>query len=113
MIVIAKADGEVTPDEKVFLDTHANEYGVQLDLEAPVSLESACAAISSYKGKIVTIQELVKLALVDGDYHQEERQGAITISRTLQLPDEKFQEVESWVLDGHSWVNRGLDLLCE
>ncbi len=113
LIAIAKADGEISAEERDFLGMYANEYGIILDLESDIALESACTQISSYKGKVVAIQELVKIALSDGHYDSSERQGALVVSELLGIPVENFVQIEGWVLEGQRWVSQGEELLCE
>ena len=113
LVDISKADGSLAEAEIEFLTSYAKENEIELDLDCIPSIKDACNEISSPKGKIIAIQEIVKLAIVDGHYDESERTGAITISELLQLPLTKFEEIESWVLDGEHWVNRGIQMLAE
>ena len=110
---IAKADGEITKEEADFLSVYASEIGVSVDLDSDFSIEDTCALLCSYKAKIITMQEIIKMALVDGNYDEQERNGALIISQTLGIPLEKFLEIENWVIEGHNWVARGEKLLTE
>ena len=113
LIDISKADGNLTESEIEFLTAYAKENEMELDFNETPSISEACNDIVSSKGKIIAIQEIIKLALVDGHYDDSERTGAIAISEFLRLPLSKFEEIESWVLDGEHWVNRGIQMLAE
>lgn len=111
LVDISKADGDLAESEVSFLSTYSSEHGVHLDLEKDVSISNACNAIESGKGKVVALQEIVKLAIVDGHYDDSERKGAIVISEMLNVDLAKFEEIEKWVLDGQQWVNQGFQML--
>lgn len=51
------------------------------------------------------------MALIDGHYANEERNGALAISNMLSLSSEKFNEIEEWVIQGQSWVKKGEEML--
>ncbi|MFS1418969.1 TerB family tellurite resistance protein [Vibrio splendidus] len=113
LVDISKADGNLSDAEIDFLNAYASENDIELNISNTASIAEACGEINSQKGKVVAIQEIVKLAIVDGQYDESERTGAIAISQLLQLPISKFEEIEAWVLDGEHWVNRGIQLLAE
>ena len=111
LVNIAKADGNIDESEMTFLLKYANEHGVKLDLEKNMSINDVCQKISSHKAKVVTMQEIVKLALVDGNYDDAEKAGAKAIAEMLNIDSEKFKEIEKWVLDGQQWVQQGYEML--
>jgi hypothetical protein len=51
--------------------------------------------------------------LVDGHYDEAEKKGALMIANLLQLPTEKFEEIESWVIEGQKWMLKGEEMLIE
>lgn len=113
LIDISKADGDLAEQEINFLSAYSTENGIALNLEQYISLPDACDLIKSNKGKIIVIQEIVKLAIVDGHYDEAERKGALAIAEMLGVQLAKFQEVENWVLDGKQWVSKGLHMINE
>lgn len=113
LIDISKADGNLAEQEIEFLSAYSAENGIALNLDQDISLPNACGLIESNKGKIVAIQEIVKLAIVDGHYDEAERKGALAIAEMLGIPLAKFQEVEKWVLDGQQWVSQGVQMINE
>ncbi|WP_220769229.1 TerB family tellurite resistance protein [Shewanella sp. MBTL60-007] len=113
LVDISKADGNLADSEINFLTAYAEENNIELNLSETPSISEVCNKIESKKGKVVAIQEIIKLAIVDGNYDDSERSGAMTISELLKLPLSKFEEIESWVLDGEHWVNRGIQMLAD
>ena len=113
LVDISKADGSLAESEVEFLSAYSIENGIELNLEEEISLSEACKSIESKKGKIVALQEIVKLAIVDGHYDEAERKGALTIAEMIGIPATKFEEVEKWVLDGQQWVSKGFQMINE
>jgi len=111
LVNIAKADGNIDEAEKDFLEKYANEHGVDLNIESNVSISDSCRQISSKKAKVVAMQEIIKLAIVDGNYDEAEKAGAMAIAEMLGIENDKFKEIEKWVLDGQQWVKRGIEML--
>jgi len=113
LLAIARADGNLPKEEIDYLSAYAAEYSIHFDLNMEPNLEQACSQLRSFKSKIVAIQEIVKIALVDGHYDDAEKKGALIIANLLQLPTEKFEEIESWVIEGQKWVLKGEEMLIE
>lgn len=111
LVYIAKADGKLVEEEKAFLSAYSTENDISIDLEEEISIEEVCAHLQSSKGKIVALQEIVKLAIVDGHYHEEERTGALAIAGLVNIEQARFEEIEKWVEDGKEWVERGLQMI--
>jgi len=108
---IAKADGNIAEEEVNFLTSYARDHGVSFDINVDIDLEQACSLIKSPKGKIIAIQELVKIAISDGHYDESEKLGARAIASLLSLPLKTFEEVESWVIEGQRWVQKGEEMV--
>jgi len=113
LLDISKADGALDKLEVEFLSAYALENGVELNLEEEISILDACKSLKSKKGKIVALQEIVKLAIVDGHYDEAERNGALIISKMLDIPITQFEEIEKWVLEGQEWVYKGFQMITE
>lgn len=108
---IAQADGEISHEEEVFINSYANEHGISFNINSEIDISSACSSINTPKAKIIALQEIIKMALIDGHYANEERNGALAISNMLSLSSEKFNEIEEWVIQGQSWVKKGEEML--
>lgn len=113
LVNISKADGHLAESEIAFLSAYSKDNGILLDVDEGVSISDACNAIGSKKGKVIAIQEIVKLAIVDGHYDKAERKGAIAISEMFNISIAKFEKIEKWVLDGQQWVSQGFQMLNE
>ena len=111
LVDIAKADSELDEAETDFLSAYAAENQVELDLEKEISLVDACKLFTTRKGKIVALQEIVKLAIVNGHYDQAERQGVAAIAEMLSIESKKVEEVEEWVVAGQQWVSQGYQII--
>jgi len=108
---IAKIDGEISDQEIKFLTEYSKEHDIQVDLKSEINLEAACSLIKSEKSKVVAIQEIIKIAISDGDYDSAERQGALAISKMLSMSPEAFDKIESWVIQGQRWVQAGEEMV--
>jgi tellurite resistance protein len=108
---IAKIDGEISEQEIKFLTEYSKEHSVQIDLKSEIELEAACSLIKSDKSKVVAIQEIIKIAISDGDYDSSERQGVFAISKMLLMSPELFYRIESWVIQGQRWVQAGEEMV--
>lgn len=108
---IAQSDGKITNEEEVFINNYANEHGIVFDINSNIDISGACSSIKTPKAKVVALQEIIKMALVDGHYADEERNGALAISNMFSLSLEKFNEIEEWVIQGQSWVKKGEEMI--
>lgn len=113
ILAIARADGDISIKEIDYLSAYGDEYNIDFSPNMESNLEQACSQLRSFKSKVVAIQEIVKIALVDGHYDEAEKRGALMIANLLQLPTEKFQEIENWVIEGQKWVLKGEGMLVE
>lgn len=111
LTVIAKADGNISKEERDFLSSYSTMHGVTVDFDLDCRLNDACSLLKTHKAKIVAMQEIVKMALVDGQYDTSERSGALAIAKQLSLSQESFEEIENWVFEGQRWVQKGEEML--
>lgn len=107
LVAIAQADGDISKEENKFLRNYATENNINHDIHDTINLAESCSLIKTPKAKIIALQEVIKIALSDGHYDNEERKGALAISNILSLAPEKFYEIENWVIEGQSWVKKG------
>lgn len=114
LIAIASADGDVTDSERQFLIAYAAENNVPFDFnQSPMVLEDACKGLASGPTKVVVLQELVKIALVDGVYDESERRGMVTIASLLGVGSDLLTAIETWVVDGKKWLEAGLKMVSD
>ena len=113
LVSIAKADGKLNEMEKEFLKYYAKANSINLNLDEEISIDDACKLIKTQKGKIIALQEIIKIAFADGQYDENEKKGVRIIAQNFGISESKLQEIEDWVQDGEEWANRGLELIKE
>jgi len=113
LVSIAKADGKLNEMEKEFLKYYAKANSINLNLDEEISIDDACKLIKTQKGKIIALQEIIKIAFADGQYDENEKKGVRIIAQNFGVSESKLQEIEEWVQDGEEWANRGLELIKE
>ena len=113
LVSIAKADGKLNEMEKEFLKYYAKANSINLNLDEEISIDDACKLIKTQKGKIIALQEIIKIAFADGQYDENEKKGVRIIAQNFEVSESKLQEIEEWVQDGEEWANRGLELIKE
>ena len=113
LVSIAKADGRLNEMEKEFLNYYAKANSINLNLDEEISIDDACKLIKTQKGKIIALQEIIKIAFADGQYDENEKKGVRIIAQNFGVSESKLQEIEEWVQDGEEWANRGLELIKE
>lgn len=112
LVFLAHADGRVDPQEVAFIEAFAAAHGVPASIDAPpVDLELAASRFTSRTAKVVALQELVRIGLCDGSFHDAERRGVERIAAACGLEPEIVPVVETWVRDGLAWVARGEAML--
>lgn len=107
LVFIANADGEITAEEASFLDDYCDKSGIAWRDFDTRTIDEILSVFSTFNSKIEVLQELVKLAMVDGVYSKEERAGVIEIAKKLSVPDVKVYAVEDWVQRGLAWIAEG------
>lgn len=115
---IARAAGskKTSPEASqaaAFAQDYAQQHGVSITLDPGLSIEAACADIQSHKGKVVAIQEVIRLALAEGHYDDAEKEGVLVIAGLLNISLKKCNQIERWVKEGYNWVRRGEELLSD
>ena len=108
---IAKADDNFTEEETDYLSIYAQDNGVIFDINSDINTEQACSKLQSHNAKTVAIQEIIRIAVVDGHYDDSERLAIVAIADLLEMDLDKFEEIENWVIEGQNWVERGENML--
>lgn len=108
---IAAADGEINEDEKIFLDDYRKKLGINsVSCEQNNSLQDILSAFEKYESKISVLQELIKLAMIDGHYADAEKLGVENIAQIMDIPITKVRLIEDWVYRGIEWLSEGKKL---
>ncbi|RMC93022.1 hypothetical protein D9O40_18260 [Clostridium autoethanogenum] len=116
LIRLAKIDGSVSEDEKIFF----SQAAVQLEMkEKTISLlESYWSSEDKINVKFETkreslffIQQAVQLCAVDGVYSDKEKREIRLLGKELSLLESSIEKIETWVEDGLRWQALGETLL--
>ncbi|MBP2033220.1 tellurite resistance protein [Clostridium algifaecis] len=117
LIRLAKIDGSVSEDEKIFF----SQAAVQLEMkENTISLlENYWSSEDKINVKFETkreglffIQQAVQLCAIDGVYNDKEKKEIRLLGKELNLLESSVEKIETWVEDGLKWQALGETLLC-
>ena len=92
-IVLANADGVFDAKEESLIKSHCLEMGIEFTGKSDVSnelkdiIENINSSLSTKEKKIIFV-ELVAVALVDGEYHENEKKVIEEMRTVLQIPEE-------------------------
>ena len=111
LVVIAKADGEITAEERKFLDGYSKGLEVSWSSAYNNDIDNVLSLFVSYQSKMIVLIEILRLAYKDGNYSDAERAGVAVIAETLKVNSKDLERAEEWVVEGLKWVNEGEKLL--
>ncbi len=112
MVTVAVVDGRLHVREREFIAGYLRRCGIEEDLiDSPQPVEVACAAFDSYAARVVALQELLRLACIDLEFDESEREQIAFLAALMEVPAEVLEMVEQWVLDGYDWLLRGEAML--
>lgn len=110
---LAKADG-VEDIETEILDQYSELVDVDFDaLTGEVPIEELLPQFESPTSKLIALQELLRLAHLDGYFSGDEKAAIKDIAGQMGVPGDLLQKTEEWVVDGLNWMCRGEELLDE
>lgn len=110
LVAIAKADGEIQEGEAAFLDDYSSGTGINWREFPDRPIDTIVTDFKEHYQKVAVLQELVKLAMTDGDYSDAERAGIHSIAKRMSIAGEKVLRIEDWVRQGLDWVSDGIEL---
>lgn len=117
LICVAQADGYLDDEEmeRIFHQVNLDIFTVRErqvfhdDLENAKDPEVLAREVSPYLSvpeKMVLLRKMFKLAALDKDIAKEEISVIYTIGHALDITRSKIEQVESWVMEGISWLRR-------
>ena len=116
---VAAADGSLHVDEEAAITDLLDAWDVSASQRSEIeqimsnpsnqSIEDLTAEFDDSNTKFLLIQELVRLALVDGEYDEEERTGIARIAKRIDLPAAQFDEIEEWAERGSVWRRQNVE----
>lgn len=116
-IRLAKADGQISENEKQFFINAANSLNLHgSNLEELTSLmadnnASIDICFETKKQSLFFINQAIQLCYVDGKYSESERKEITSLASQLGVATEAIDKIEEWVLQGMTWVKAGEELL--
>ncbi len=115
MACLARADGRLHDIERELLADYAELFNVQLgdvicDCEAD-SLETLAAQFQRPESRIIVLQELLRLAHLDGIFKKDEKALILKVAGLMGVPPEFLKKIDDWVLAGIEWTLDGERLL--
>ncbi|NTS78004.1 hypothetical protein HR060_14185 [Catenovulum sp. SM1970] len=98
---IVQADEKVDEQELNYLAFFAKKHRLNLCEQRfkKQKLDGLCQAIQSDAAKVFAIEQIIRLAMCDGEYHKSERQAAIVLSGMLQLELDTFLAIEQSIIE--------------
>ncbi len=112
---LAHADGHFNDINRELLAQYAELFNIQLadvvcDCDAD-SLDTLAAQFQRPESRIVVLQELLRLAHLDGIFNKDEKSLILHVAALMEVPPEFVKEIDDWVLGGIEWTLRGERLL--
>jgi uncharacterized tellurite resistance protein B-like protein len=115
LICVAQADGYLDESEKerIFHQVNLDIFTVRErqifhdDIENPKKPTDLAEEVSPYlsqEDKLMLIRKMFKLAALDKDITEEEKETVYLIAQSLGIEAEKVKAVEHWVKEGVSWA---------
>lgn len=112
LIYMAKADGKITDVEEQVLQNYATLTQIDFDtLDGNYMPEELVARLHSPKARFIVLQEVLRIAHIDGYFAEDEQQAVLDLAAEMGVPLDYLQEIESWVVEGLRWVWRGEELM--
>ncbi len=112
--LVARSDGEITYSEQMALENYAKAHDLELKSQPEnLALEDILKRFSNYPAKIVALQELIRMADIDGFYSGEEKANVKEIAKQLNIPGDVVKKIEDWVLRALALAREGESLLLE
>lgn len=114
LVYLTRADHTVMEAKREMLREYSELLEVELDsLDKTLTPEEVVPQFQSPASRVIVLQELFRLARLDGNFTIIEQSVLLDIASMMGFPMELVQKIENWVVDGLEWTLRGEDLLDE
>lgn len=98
LIHLAKVDDVISKEEKNIIEDFSRALNIPWkDLNHDWDLKKILSPMKDSDGKVFFIVELMRLAFADGCYDNLEKDTILEISKTIQIPEDKIERIETWV----------------
>jgi uncharacterized tellurite resistance protein B-like protein len=113
LVTLAKADGVVEQLESEVIEDYAELLDVGLEeVGGGFSVADLAPHFDTPMSRVTAIQELCRLARLDGNFAKLERDTILDVGRHFGFSPEFVGEIDAWVVEGMRWVAHG-DTLVE
>ncbi|MBI1318367.1 MAG: hypothetical protein GC168_05365 [Candidatus Hydrogenedens sp.] len=114
LYALAQADGKIVALEREVLQDYSELLGVSLDeIDGNFEIEELAPYFDSAESRVAVIEELCRLARLDGDFAEDERAAILRVADAMGIPAGMVSRIDEWVVDGLRWVAKGNDLIQE
>ncbi len=114
LIAMAKVDGRIAAVEGEMLEGYAELMGLSLEeVSGDMSIAELAPHFDTPESQVTAIQELCRVARLDGDFAESERMAILDIAARMGIPAQLVGRIDEWVVEGMRWVERGDDLVRE
>ena len=111
---LAKTDGKITDVNQEVLREYAELLEVDpAEIDTDLTPEELVPQFQSPTSRVVVLQEVFRLANLDGIFTISEESAILDIASLMGFPMDFVQRVEQWVLDGLEWTLTGEKLIEE
>lgn len=114
LYALAGADGKIERLEQEVLQDYSELLGVNVDeLDGNFELEELAPYFDTAESRVAALEELCRLARLDGDFAEDERAAILRVADAMRVPHGMVSRIDEWVVDGLRWVAKGNDLIAE
>lgn len=114
------ADGEVNGEEKDFLEVAAQAYGVSPSKVVEIlqdrdieTVKALVQEIDDIRARRYLVREMISLGLCDGELSDDELDAIFSIGESLDITEERMDDMVSWAIEGLEWQLDGFRLIEE
>lgn len=123
MIRLAKVDGKIANEERIFFRNVAIGFGIsQNDMEYLEAAMDENLDSKLFKSKFTInfdnkkkclffLKEAIQLCYADGIYQKKEKKEIINIASEMGVSNDSVKAIEQWVQEGIEWQQKGIKLL--
>lgn len=95
---VVVADGDLTPDEQVMMETLKREMGLEESFEPHyIPVQGVHETFDSHRAKVAVLINLIRLGYADGAFEVEEQMLVNQICQELNVDEGEFTRIENWV----------------
>ncbi len=114
LVAMTKVDGSIATAEGEMLEGYAELMDLSLeDVSGDMSIAELAPYFDTPESQVTAIQELCRIARLDGDFAESEREAILDVAARMGMPAKLVGKIDEWVVEGMRWVERGDELVRE